>query len=95
MHRLLPRFLSRQELRRQITSSINKTRSYNNFSRRLLFSGEGGIPDNDPEEQTIWHQIPPNSPPCLTGHLKRFGCYLVDAEDTLNPLNGEMPQPAD
>lgn len=48
----LLRFLASQDLRRQITSSTNKAESYNNFSKWLLFGGEGIIPDDDPEEQT-------------------------------------------
>ncbi len=48
----LLRFIASQELRAQITSSTNKAESYNNFSKWLLFGGEGMIPDDDPEEQT-------------------------------------------
>ena len=33
--------------------------------------------------------------PYLTGHLKRFGDYVVDAEATPDPLDGEMPELAD
>jgi TnpA family transposase len=47
----LLRFLSSQDLRRQITAATNKAESYNGFSKWLLFGGEGLIPDLDPEDR--------------------------------------------
>ena len=48
----LLRFLSNQNLRRQITAVTNKAESYNAFSKWLFFGGEGIISGDDPEEQT-------------------------------------------
>ncbi len=47
----LLRFLSGQELRRQITAATNKAESYNGFSKWLLFGGDGIVPDLDPEDR--------------------------------------------
>ncbi len=47
----LLRFLSSQDLRRQITAATNKAESYNGFSKWLLFGGEGVVPDLDPEDR--------------------------------------------
>jgi hypothetical protein len=47
----LLRFLSSQELRRQITAATNKAESYNGFSKWLLFGGDGIVPDLDPEDR--------------------------------------------
>ncbi len=47
----LLRFLSSQELRRQITAATNKAESYNGFSKWLLFGGDGIVPDLDPENR--------------------------------------------
>lgn len=125
----LLRFLSSQDLRKQITSSTNKAESYNNFSKWLLFGGEGVIPDEDPEEQTkklkynhllassvilqnavdvtallrtlsaegylIRREDLAQLSPYLTGHIKRFGDYVVDVEAAPDPLDGAMPDLAD
>ena len=47
----LLRYLSNQDLRRQITAATNKAESYNNFSDWLFFGGEGLLAENDPDEQ--------------------------------------------
>ena len=47
----LLRFLSSQDLRRQITAATNKAESYNGFSKWLLFGGDGIVPDLDPEDR--------------------------------------------
>lgn len=47
----LLRFLSSQELRRQITAATNTAESYNGFSKWLFFGGDGIVPDLDPEDQ--------------------------------------------
>lgn len=33
--------------------------------------------------------------PYLTGHVKRFGDYVVDVDTASDPLDGEMPELAD
>lgn len=122
----LLRFLSNQELRRQITAATNKAESYNAFSKWLFFGGEGIIPDDDPEEQTkklkynqlladslvlqnavdvtevLWtlakegHTIKREDlallSPYLTGHVKRFGDYIIDLEAATTPPDGGMPE---
>ena len=125
----LLRFLASQELRSQITAATNKAESYNNFSKWLLFGGEGVIPDDDPEEQTkklkynhllassvilqnaaditavlralaaegytIRREDLAQLSPYLTGHIKRFGDYIVDADTAPEPLDGTMPELVD
>jgi TnpA family transposase len=125
----LLRFLSNQDLRRQITAATNKAESYNGFSGWLFFGGEGVIQDHDPEEhekRLKFNQLLADSlvlqnsvdvtkallslvregypvrredvarlSPYLTGHIKRFGDYVVDLETTPAPLDVEMPELAD
>ena len=121
----LLRYLSNQNLRRQITAATNKAESYNNFSDWLFFGGEGLLAENDPDEQEKrmkFKELLANSlilqnaadmtevlhilaregheirrehlaqlSPYLTGHIKRFGDYVVDLENIPAPPNGDMP----
>jgi len=125
----LLRFLSDQNLRRQITATTNKAESYNAFSKWLFFGGDGILSENDPEEQEKrmkFNELLANSlilqnavditealkslsregyelkrediaqlSPYLTGHVKRFGDYVIDLDTVPEPLNGEMPALAD
>ena len=121
----LLRYLSNQDLRRQITAATNKAESYNNFSNWLFFGGEGLLAENDPDEQEkrmkfkellanslilqnaadmteVLHSLAQEGheirrehlaqlSPYLTGHVKRFGDYVVDLENVPPPPNGEIP----
>jgi hypothetical protein len=47
------------------------------------------------EEHTIRREDLAQLSPYLTGHIKRFGDYVIDVEAVPEPLDGQMPDLVD